>query len=177
MKCQFMTWVSFSRLFFTKYQTISKIKQTKNLPSFPICWVQTTKAWTLSPLVATCRLLITFANSLDPDQAQQNVGPDLDPNCLTLWWYSWKIFLKKLIFKKNLQMTKKHAKLSSIQRVKCESNGIAQSVEYPGKQFFLFLQKTYIAGNHWNTHNICFLGETRKVSIPLGWNRVFPRAM
>ena len=28
-----------------------------------------------------CRLLITFANSLDPDQAPQNVGPDLDPNC------------------------------------------------------------------------------------------------
>ena len=32
-----------------------------------------------------CRLLITFANSLDPDQDQQNVGPDLGPNCLTLW--------------------------------------------------------------------------------------------
>ena len=31
-----------------------------------------------------CHLLITFASSLDPDQAQQNVGPDLDPNCLTL---------------------------------------------------------------------------------------------
>ena len=31
-----------------------------------------------------CRLLITFANSLDPDQARQNVGPDRDPNCLTL---------------------------------------------------------------------------------------------
>ena len=28
-----------------------------------------------------CRLLISFANSLDPDQARQNVGPDLDPNC------------------------------------------------------------------------------------------------
>ena len=28
-----------------------------------------------------CHLLITFANSLDPDQARQNVGPDLDPNC------------------------------------------------------------------------------------------------
>ena len=27
--------------------------------------------------------LITFANSLDPDQARQNVGPDLDLNCLT----------------------------------------------------------------------------------------------
>ena len=25
-----------------------------------------------------------FANSLDPDQARQNMGPDLDPNCLTL---------------------------------------------------------------------------------------------
>ena len=25
-----------------------------------------------------------FANSLDPDQARQNVGPDLDTNCLTL---------------------------------------------------------------------------------------------
>ena len=32
-----------------------------------------------------CRLLITFANSLDPDQDRQNVGPDLDANCLTLW--------------------------------------------------------------------------------------------
>ena len=31
-----------------------------------------------------CCLLITFANSLDPDQDRQNVGPDLDPNCLTL---------------------------------------------------------------------------------------------
>ena len=46
-----------------------------------------------------CHLLIlTFANSLDPDQAQQSVGPDLDPNCLTLWCYSWKSFLKKLFF-------------------------------------------------------------------------------
>ena len=35
----------------------------------------------------SCCLLITFANcfanSLDPDQARQNVGPELDPNCLT----------------------------------------------------------------------------------------------
>ena len=27
-----------------------------------------------------CHLLITFANSLDQDQARQNVGPDLDPS-------------------------------------------------------------------------------------------------
>ena len=31
-----------------------------------------------------CHLLITSANSLDPDQTRQNVRPDLDPNCLTL---------------------------------------------------------------------------------------------
>ena len=31
-----------------------------------------------------CCLLITFANSLDPDQDLQNVGQDHDPNHLTL---------------------------------------------------------------------------------------------
>ena len=25
-----------------------------------------------------CHLLIAFANNLEPDQAQQNIGPDLD---------------------------------------------------------------------------------------------------
>ena len=29
-------------------------------------------------------LLTAFANCLDPDQDRQNVGPDLDQNCLTL---------------------------------------------------------------------------------------------
>ena len=29
-----------------------------------------------------------FAKRLDPDQALQNVGPDLDPNCLTLQRHS-----------------------------------------------------------------------------------------
>ena len=46
--------------------------------------------------VLSCRLLITFANSLDPNQAQQFVGPDLDPNCLTLM-----VFLKDIFEKKN----------------------------------------------------------------------------
>ena len=31
----------------------------------------------------SCCLPITFANSLDPDQARLNVGPDLEPNCFT----------------------------------------------------------------------------------------------
>ena len=30
-----------------------------------------------------CHLLICFENSLDPVQARQNVGPDLDANCLS----------------------------------------------------------------------------------------------
>ena len=30
------------------------------------------------------RLLITFANSMDPDQDRQNVSPNLDPNRFTL---------------------------------------------------------------------------------------------
>ena len=41
----------------------------------------------LNPFLASsgfCCLLITFANSLNPDQDQQNVGPDLDPKCLAL---------------------------------------------------------------------------------------------
>ena len=38
-------------------------------------------------LYLSCRLLITFAKSLDPDQAWDFVGPDLDPICYTLRWY------------------------------------------------------------------------------------------
>ena len=30
-----------------------------------------------------CSVLITIANRLNPDQAQQKVGPDQDSNCLT----------------------------------------------------------------------------------------------
>ena len=37
------------------------------------------------------RLLITFGNSLNPDYSRQDVGPDLEPNCLTLM-----VFLKEL---------------------------------------------------------------------------------
>ena len=35
-------------------------------------------------LTEISRRLTTFANSLDLDQAPYDVGPDLDPNCLTL---------------------------------------------------------------------------------------------
>ena len=52
-----------------------------------------------------CNLLMTFANSLDPDQDRKDVGPDLDPNCLTLI-VLLKEFFKKVDFEKN-QMTKR----------------------------------------------------------------------
>ena len=42
-----------------------------------------------------CCLLITFANSLDTDQDRQNAGPGLYPNHRTIWYCSWRIFLKK----------------------------------------------------------------------------------
>ena len=47
-----------------------------------------------------CPLLITFENSLDPDQVRHTVGSDLDPNYLTLWWYCWIFFSKRVILKK-----------------------------------------------------------------------------
>ena len=52
-----------------------------------------------------CHLLLIFANSLDPDQAQQNVGPDLDPNCLTLIAFLKEIF-EKANFKKKSEEDK-----------------------------------------------------------------------
>ena len=62
---------------------------------------------TLSSLVDNfCCLLITIANSLDLGQARQNVGPDLDPNCLTLMVFSKEIF-EKVSFEKNQQTATK----------------------------------------------------------------------
>ena len=46
-----------------------------------------------------CRLLITFANSLDPDQAWQKVGTDMDPIYRTLM-VTAENFLKKWFWKK-----------------------------------------------------------------------------
>ena len=64
-----------------------------------------------------CCLLIAFANSLDPDQDQQNFGPDLDPNYLTLNSIPERIFWKKNILKKVSKLQQKHEKLPGMQRV------------------------------------------------------------
>ena len=49
-----------------------------------------------------CHLLITFANSLDPDQDGQNIGPDLNPFYTGI--VPERIFLKMLFMVKS-QMT------------------------------------------------------------------------
>ena len=75
---------------------------------------------TLNLLVSS---VVTFANSLNPDQDRQNVGPDLHPNHLPLLWYFRNNFLKKLILKKISRQKQKLEKLSSKQR----ANGMGVS--------------------------------------------------
>ena len=61
-----------------------------------------------------------FCEQFDPDQARQNVGPDLDANCLKLIVFL-KEFLEKVDFEnKNQQTTKKREHLSRGQRGKVE---------------------------------------------------------
>ena len=50
---------------------------------------------------------MTFSNSLDPDQARQNVGPDLHPSCLTFLMEFVKDFFEKGDFKKKSADNKK----------------------------------------------------------------------
>ena len=50
---------------------------------------------------STRRLLIIFGNSLDPDQARQDVGPDLDLNCLDTDCTPERTFRKGLILKES----------------------------------------------------------------------------
>ena len=50
---------------------------------------QQTQSYLLHVPYKWCCLLVTFANSLDPDQDRQNVGPDLD---------TLIVFLKEFFF-------------------------------------------------------------------------------
>ena len=53
----------------------------------------------------TCHLLITFANSLEPDQARQYVRHDLDPSCLIL-----VVFLKEFFTKVDCEESQQSTK-------------------------------------------------------------------
>ena len=62
-----------------------------NSCNFVLSRVEHEKVYNLWPYIDPCilngdicSLLINFTNSIDPDQDQHNVGPDLDPNRLTL---------------------------------------------------------------------------------------------
>ena len=66
-----------------------------------LCWCMITLIYVFA---YRCRLLIIFTNSLDPDQAQHNVGPDLVLNCLTLY-YGDLIFLKEFFENVNFEKT------------------------------------------------------------------------
>ena len=61
---------------------------------FSLQWAEMDQERVISSMVSILNLFLlvssadNFANSSDPDQARQNVGPDLDPICLTLSWYS-----------------------------------------------------------------------------------------
>ena len=72
-------------------------------------------------IASKCQLLITFPDSLDPDQNRQNVGTDLDPNSFSLF-DTLMVFLKEFFekddFEKNQRTTKHMKKLSSMRRVK-----------------------------------------------------------
>ena len=61
-----------------------------------------------------------FAVSFDPDQAQQNVRPDLDPKLVDTLIVLLKEVFEKVDFEKNICREQKtiHEKLPSIQRVK-----------------------------------------------------------
>ena len=59
---------------------------------------------------------LTFANSLDPDQDRQNVGPDLDSNRLTL---NQVVFLKEF-FKKLILIKSQHTAKKSMKNYACK---------------------------------------------------------
>ena len=88
---QFDTLIVFLKEIFEKiinFEKVNRQQKQEKLPSMQRVnlWIKYTKFLTLCMLVC---LLITIANSLDPDQEQQNGVPDLDQNVwCTLWRYS-----------------------------------------------------------------------------------------
>ena len=81
-----------------------------------------------------CCQLITIANSSEPEQDRQNVGPDLDPNRLPLEKCSW-FFFEKVNFEKSADDNKAW-KIK--QRAK--SRPLVKSV-YPKNIFLISQQK------------------------------------
>ena len=66
-------------------KTISSVKVFQDLHCFSCRFYNS-----LSPCIAADN----FCKQFGPRPVRQNVRPDLDPICLTLRWYSERIFLK-----------------------------------------------------------------------------------
>ena len=97
-------------------QIISIIRFNQLVLSTCIMWQKMTKDINYFPASGEyCRLLISFANSLDPDSDGQNVSPDLDLYRLTL---ALIVCLKKACFEEtSAHDNKKHVTLPCMQRV------------------------------------------------------------
>ena len=100
--------------------------------------------WNLSHF--SCRLLITFSNSLDPDQDRHCIGPDPGPTRLALWESSRKISPKKLILREKNQQTKTTTwKIPSMQRLSQTLNDHAQ-LECGGRYIIFGLNFNHFQG-------------------------------
>ena len=82
-----------------------------------------------------CHLLMIFANSLDSDQDRLNVGPDLEPNCLT-----WKQFFEtaNMILKKSADDKKSMKNYpAAVCKGNCQMKNVAACKER-AKQMILY---------------------------------------
>ena len=107
-----------SWIFYVANVSLNVIQENKILTKYSEFTVNKNS---LNSFLATsnyCHLLITFASRLDPDQAQHDVWPDLDPNCLTLCWYAWNNFPRIKNILKTISSKKKVWKILRMQRVK-----------------------------------------------------------
>ena len=110
------------------------------MQNYPAC-----KVLTLIQLVSSADN-INFASSLEPDQAQQIVRPGL-----TLAWYSWKNFSKKVILK-NRQRTKKACSIT--QHAKRLWSFQASRSDCTLENYFTYFStKTYVVGAQKNRLN------------------------
>ena len=66
------------------------------------CWFYSSRV--ISQTLYLLVLLISFANSWDPDKDRRNVGPDLDPTRLTLLIVYLKEFFEKKLADYNKNM-------------------------------------------------------------------------
>ena len=73
--------------------------------------------------------------------------PDLDPNCLKIWWIMLKEFFKKDDFQKNQQTTIKNNKFTIMQRVNKTAPGIFRP-EF-GTRGLLNLGKKHLDHQNW----------------------------